>query len=429
MFAAILPISAAVIMMTALASTVPEQESIASEASEPSSNYNEQLPSTEHQPLPFRVEKLSWWYYYWNLFSKRTLRDYALCNHFDPHSNTSIDFQVSMVSKQKVIFCSNPDVARRVLKDGEHNPNYVQSSNKVSKILDHFTKTNILISNGEAWHKYRSVLEGTWNPHGLGMEIEHLLPKIVNFIEEDKPIDVNDLAKRITLDVMGSALLGAEIDSLSRKDDQLLTDLNTIVGAMTTLTILVPDIFLRPIYSAVDRVRAKVRAFYETSMVSGSGKVINALREAELQGTISKEEAVDLMCFLFIAGHDTTASSLASLLYEMAKDQQMQDRIRNTDDPEYEEACVKENLRLNPATAFIQSRETKAGSCIPEGYRFSIPVSALHFSPKYWTDPFKFDPTRFMSSSEEGSGSSKNNMKAFMPFGYGKRQCPGMTMA
>jgi len=61
---------------------------------------------------------------------------------------------------------------------------------------------------------------------------------------------------------------------------------------------------------------------------------------------------------------------------------------------------------------------------IPKGMRVVIPIIGLHFDERFWSNPTEFDPDRW-SAERRGELVSA----AYMPFGYGPRQCLGMKMA
>jgi cytochrome P450 family 6 len=57
---------------------------------------------------------------------------------------------------------------------------------------------------------------------------------------------------------------------------------------------------------------------------------------------------------------------------------------------------------------------------IRKGEKIVIPTYSIHHDPKYYPDPFKFDPERF--SEEE---KSKRPNGTYLPFGNGPRLCLG----
>ena len=151
--------------------------------------------------------------------------------------------------------------------------------------------------------------------------------------------------------------------------------------------------------------------------------------------------------FVFlIAGYETTANLLSHLTYLLAINPECQqtllgeieqhiDQHGNLDyeaivQLPYLDACISETLRLyNPAqlTTREASEDYKwgdTGITIPKGMIISIPIHAIHHSPKFYPNPHRFDPNRFMPEN-------RSNLipYTYLPFGAGPRNCVGMRFA
>ena len=95
----------------------------------------------------------------------------------------------------------------------------------------------------------------------------------------------------------------------------------------------------------------------------------------------------------------------------------------------YLKMIVKETLRLHPPVPLLVPRETISHFKI-EGYNFypktmvQVNIWAIGRDPTYWKDPEKFLPERFVESSIDYKGQHFE----FLPFGAGRRICPGLNM-
>lgn len=151
---------------------------------------------------------------------------------------------------------------------------------------------------------------------------------------------------------------------------------------------------------------------------------------------------------MFIAGTDTSAATLVWILAELIKNpsamRKAQDEVRRTvkgekglkvkesDLPklEYLKLVVKEALRLHPPAPLLIPRETTE-SCTIGGYeipaktRVFINATSISMDPEYWENPAEFKPERFLNSSIDFIGQSFE----FLPFGAGRRGCPGNNFA
>ncbi|XP_047943125.1 (S)-N-methylcoclaurine 3'-hydroxylase-like protein [Salvia hispanica] len=96
----------------------------------------------------------------------------------------------------------------------------------------------------------------------------------------------------------------------------------------------------------------------------------------------------------------------------------------------YLQACIKETLRLHPPAPLMLTHRAYAACLVmnytvPCGAQVLINVWAIGRDPAVWEDPLHYRPERFLGSSIEFKG---NNFE-FLPFGAGRRICPGISMA
>lgn len=185
-------------------------------------------------------------------------------------------------------------------------------------------------------------------------------------------------------------------------------------------------------------------------------KEFAAVEESEIGKSQVKRTWSDLelaaQCFLFfIAGFETSSTALTFAAYELLMNVDVQDRLfeeiqdtkRKLDgkpityevlrDMEYLDAVINEVLRIHPPVVVMDrvcNKTTQINTVsgesffIPEKSLVWFPVYALHHHYKYFPNPEKFDPERFLGANKE-----KILPSTFLPFGVGARACIGSRFA
>ncbi|KAL4591368.1 hypothetical protein LXL04_004327 [Taraxacum kok-saghyz] len=97
---------------------------------------------------------------------------------------------------------------------------------------------------------------------------------------------------------------------------------------------------------------------------------------------------------------------------------------------QYLDATIKETFRLHPIVPLILPRSPSqdcivGGYTIPKGCIVFLNVWSMHRDPQYWDNPLEFNPERFLTNKCDFKGSNLN----FIPFGSGRRLCPGVPLA
>ena len=148
---------------------------------------------------------------------------------------------------------------------------------------------------------------------------------------------------------------------------------------------------------------------------------------------------------MFTAGTETASSTAEWIMSElmrnpdvMAKAQAEVRRVFNNVSPQDHEAkmdelhyikmVIKEGMRLNPVVPLLLPRLCRetcevGGFQVMKGTRVMINAWAMARSPEYWHDAEKFRPERF----EDGMLDFKGSRFEYLPFGAGRRRCPGDT--
>jgi len=175
-------------------------------------------------------------------------------------------------------------------------------------------------------------------------------------------------------------------------------------------------------------------------------------RDPETGACFSREELVDQVCVLFLAGHETSASALGMAVYLLGCFPEVQQRLRAEvlevlgsragapDQPlgfedlrqlSYGAAIFNETLRLYPPLSFFiresQVNTELAGSRCPLRALVTISPWVIQRHEQHWSEPNAFKPERFLSDAT--ADDRRWARDAFLPYGLGPRKCPGAAFA
>ncbi|VAH38663.1 unnamed protein product [Triticum turgidum subsp. durum] len=149
---------------------------------------------------------------------------------------------------------------------------------------------------------------------------------------------------------------------------------------------------------------------------------------------------------LFAAGSDTSSSTVEWAMTELLQNPSSVAKVcdelaqiigsrRNIEEADivrlpYLQAVIKETFRLHPPAPLLLPRQPEmtvkiAGCTIPKGSRVFINVWAIGRDKDVWTEPEKFMPERFLGLVIDFRGVDFE----LLPFGAGRRICPGMALA
>uniref|UniRef100_A0A7N0U259 Cytochrome P450 n=1 Tax=Kalanchoe fedtschenkoi TaxID=63787 RepID=A0A7N0U259_KALFE len=165
-----------------------------------------------------------------------------------------------------------------------------------------------------------------------------------------------------------------------------------------------------------------------------------------LEIPLTRDNIKSVIADVFTAGSETSSTTVEWAISEIVKNPRVmkkaQAEVREVykgkesvdeerlDQLKYLKLIIKETLRLHPSLPLLLQRENASqcvikGYDIPAGTRVMINVWAIARNPKYWKEPEKFVPERFADSPLDYIGTNFE----YLPFGAGRRICPGIDYA
>jgi cytochrome P450 len=144
---------------------------------------------------------------------------------------------------------------------------------------------------------------------------------------------------------------------------------------------------------------------------------------------MSEQEIRDELLTLLVAGHETTASTLAWAFERLAREPRVLGRLVKEVDAEedaYVTATIQETLRVRPVLPNVAPRLVAkpievGGWAYPPGCCLVANGYLIHHDPEIYPDPYSFRPERFL---DEPPGTY-----TWIPFGGGRRRCLGASFA
>lgn len=148
---------------------------------------------------------------------------------------------------------------------------------------------------------------------------------------------------------------------------------------------------------------------------------------------------------IFVAGGDTSSTTVEWAISEMLRNpttmEKAQEEVRavfskkgkveetGLEELKYMKSVIKETLRIHPPAPLLLPRESRErcelnGFTIPSKTRVIVNAWAMGRDPDHWNEPDKFIPERFLGTSVDYKGKNFE----FIPFGAGRRICPGISL-
>ena len=337
-----------------------------------------------------------------------------------------------------------PEANRAVLKDRER----IFSSKKPwTMIMGRIFPAGLLLRDGDEHKHHRRIMHTAFQRPALREYLVRMNPmiekRLVEWGHQDGPLLAFKAIKELTLDMAATIFLGADLGPGTRRMNGVFE--NLVAASMSRIRLPIPGLeFQRGL---------KGREF----MIRYLGDLIPAKRSAPERDMFSRlchaqteegqrfsdQEVIDHMVFLMMAAHDTTTSTLSSLVYELAKHPEWQERVREeclglgSAHLEFEELdqlvqlgwVMKETLRRYPPLPIIPRVATRAfefgGYRIPEGSMVVIAPIHTHHMSEWWDAPKVFDPERFSPQRAE----DERHTHSWIPFGGGLHHCLGIRFA
>jgi cytochrome P450 len=355
---------------------------------------------------------------------------------------------------------SAPDLVLEILGQ----PDRYTKGNQFYREVRSALGNGMLTSEGDVWHRQRRFLAPVFTPKRISTayaaimveEAQRLVERWERLAAAGIGVDVHGEMTGLTSRIIGRILFGADMTAVVPQlvKFKLVSDAILQRGfAPHPLPVWVPTRANRRMAAGLAVLREVVAGIIAQRRTSRSaeqaqdmlGLLLNARDAENSQDRMSDAEVADQVLIFLLAGHDTTASTLACLLVELARAPEWQQTVREEVERvldggvvtasdianlSWTVRSVQEAMRLYPAAHSIGRSNIKDevlnGYRIPAGSAVVVSPWAVHRSPEIWPAPEAFDPRRFDVPAGQHPGGHKY---AWFPFGAGPHACIGMQLA
>ncbi|XP_046385527.1 probable cytochrome P450 6a14 [Ischnura elegans] len=392
--------------------------------------------------------------------------------------------------KEPTLVIRDPGLIKHILvKDFSH---FHDRGIPVDEVNDPLSG-NLFNLQGKRWHSLRNKLSPTFTSGKLKNMLpimrvyaEHLIETTIAEMERTGgDLEMKDLMARYTTDVIGSAAFGVEPGALEDSESQF-----RVIGRRLTaadfgnafrqmMILFAPSLALKLGVKSVDSIAETYFNGIVKETVSYREKngvkrpdflqTLIGLRSENKGNSTQDSSETDLtleqlmaQCFIFfVGGFETSSSVLTYTLYELSRNLDVQQKLRDEVDRvlgehggeityealtqmQYMDCVTSETMRMySPAPLLFRectkewripsAQETgtdhldwkpetrDGGPVVVVGTKVHLPTPGLHYDPEYFKDPQCYNPERF---TEEGR--KHWPQFAYLPFGEGPRICIGM---
>ncbi|XP_013112024.2 probable cytochrome P450 6a21 [Stomoxys calcitrans] len=332
----------------------------------------------------------------------------------------------------------------------------------------------LFLVDGHKWRRMRNKLSPTFTSGKMRFmfpiitQIGEEFIEVMDQMAKDNPeIEIKDILARFTTDVIGSCAFGIDCGSLknphaefrefgrrSLREQRHGNLVNAFIHSFPKLAAkmhfkLFPqeiiDFFLRIVKETVEyREQNNVRRndFMDMLIDLKNKKLVKS--EDDLTNLTMEEITAQAFVF-FNAGFDTSSTTMSFALYELARNQDVQEKARqevlemykkndhkfgyeSMKEMPYLDQIISETLRMYTVAPML-NRQAIGDYQVPgnpkyvikKGMPVLIPISAIHLDERYYPNPHKFDPENFSHDKV-----TQRDPVLYMPFGDGPRNCIGM---
>lgn len=312
-----------------------------------------------------------------------------------------------------------------------------------------------LLTSEEDFHlRQRRMIQPAFHRErvaGYGEAMTHFSKQMRDQWQDGQPLDLYLAMHKLALDIVGKTLFNTDVSDEAERVAHILDTVLSMDSQFTSpwgkLLAKLPLPATRRFFAAIAELDEILYRMIREHRASGDqGDLLSMLLMAQDEDDgkgMTDKQVRDECTTLFLAGHETTAIALTWTWYLLSQNPQVEARMHEEIDRvlqgrdataadygqlNYTYRVFKEAMRMYPPAYMIGReaiRDTTVGEyAVRKGEIMVLPQYFIHRSPKYYKDPERFDPDRWLPENCEGLPKF-----AYFPFGGGRRLCVGEPFA
>ncbi|WP_241023601.1 cytochrome P450 [Burkholderia sp. Ac-20365] len=363
---------------------------------------------------------------------------------------------------------ADPVLINQVLRD---RPGTYRRWDVIETVFDELGINGVFSTEGDSWRRQRQFVAKALDPVHLRAfsssmceMTRRLLKRWVIAARDQQPFDIRHDLMRYTVDVTTNLAFGYDMDTLESEGEVIQRHLE-VVFPMVNRRVNTPfpywhyfrlpaDRELDRAVKVVHRLTKEIIAVTRARLAKRSDgdliptNLLEALLMAQHEGEapLTDDEVLANVFTILLAGEDTTANTIAWIVYFMCRHPDVQRRMQEEVDSvlggetvledydkadalTYLDAVMNETMRLKsvaPVQAVQPNHDVQVGDMeIPKGTVLSLLMRQAGLQQGGEPDAQKFDPDRWLT----GASAASHHQAGFTPFGSGPRLCPGRRLA
>lgn len=376
-----------------------------------------------------------------------------------PGSAFRMDIGTLGYSRRSIFLLNDPGLIRQVLSDdGSTFP----KSDLMVNALEPLIGGSIFVTDGDTWRRQRAMIDPAFSHMRLNLAfasmhaaVEDRLAWLSEMAATRTAFSLDLAMSHLTADVICRTVFSTSLDTGVAKD--VFDDF--VIFERDVAQVQIWRLIVDPAWTAVRqddhvleacaRIRRHLGDLTDTHLDDKTGRfndiasAVIAARDRDTGAAFTRDELIDQLGVFFLAGHETSASALTWAFYILAVRPEIRARVRaevqeragaaplGIDDVRnlpFVRSFFKEVLRLYPPITFmprVAQRAVVLGRRkLRRGALVMIAPWTLHRHERYWPDPDRFDPERFLGEREKEIESG-----TYIPFGQGPHTCIGAGFA